>query len=94
MKADESKGIVMLKNYLERRYNPDGTSYFWESPEEFEFNIISVRGKEISTKEDRLDRIVNYNRDLLIEDLEKSKKLREFQREPLIIIPSVYTPRK
>ena len=74
------KGIVKLINYIKREYNLDGTSQFVESQKEFEFDVILINIREATTSEDRLGRIVKYNEDLKIEEIEKRKKLSRLEK--------------
>ena len=54
---DESKGNVVLTNYIDRKYNPNGTSLFWENPGEFNISVLKPWSKAVTTREDRLGRI-------------------------------------
>ncbi len=74
---DLLKGKIVLRNFVERKYSPDGTSCFWENPGEFELDIQKSWGRSTTTKEDRLGRIVNYNRDLIVQEIEQRKKLKD-----------------
>lgn len=72
---DREKGRVILTNHIKREYNPDGTSQFVESQKEFEFDVILINIREATTREDRLGRIVKYNEDLKIEEIDRRNKL-------------------
>ena len=77
----ELEGIGILKNYVEREYNEDGTSLFWENPGEFEFNVLEIWGKCTTTREDRIGRIKKYNEELKAEELEKKVKIKELEKK-------------
>jgi hypothetical protein len=77
---NESQNMVVLKNYIERRYFPDGTSKFWENSGELEFNVSRELNKSVTTRGDRLGRILNYNQDLKIQELEQKEKLKKLIR--------------
>jgi len=70
------EGTIKLTNYIERVYNPDGNSQYIENPEEIEIEIRLIQFSLKTTREDRLGRIAKYTQNLLIEELEKEKKLR------------------
>ena len=76
-KYDRDKGIAVLSKHIIRRYNPDGTSEFVESGKGIEIDTGIINIREETTREDRLGRIVKYNRDLKIEEKERRKKLRK-----------------
>ncbi len=78
---DKEKRIVGLKNYIWREYNENGTSEIRECNREIEINVQLIHVKQIATKEDRLGRIVKYNWDLMLEDSEKSNRLKQLQSE-------------
>jgi len=83
---DELKGNIILNNYVHKKFNPDGTSCFWENPGEFEISALKILGRELSTREDRLGRIAKYNRDLMVEELEHQKKLEDLSKPGLVEI--------
>ena len=78
----DSRGrMVVLTNCITQIYNPDGSSQFEESPEKYELDIPMIKSCAKSSKEDRLGRIVKYNLELQIEELEKRAKLRRLLAE-------------
>lgn len=62
---DRDLGILRLENTIQRIYNSDGTSEFVEVPEDFEIDVGIVNARVVSTREDRLGRIIKYNEDLV-----------------------------
>lgn len=79
---NHSDGKVTIKNFIERKYNEDGSSQFWENPQEIEIDTYAILSRTSTTKNDRLGRIENYNRDLMLQELEQQNKLNFFSREP------------
>src|SRR3989344_3182790 len=61
---DAEGRMVILRNYINRKYSLDGSSRFIEDPTEYELDIRLIGGKGITTREDRLGRIIKYNREL------------------------------
>lgn len=78
-KFDRGRDMIIVINWIDRRYNPDGSSKYWENPIKFEVSTTKFWGKHKTTREDRRGRIEKYNNDLEIEELEKKVKLRELQ---------------
>ena len=76
---DRDRGVVVLINNIQRRYFLDGNSCFVESSGETEIDVHIINMRENSTREDRLGRIANYNRDLLIEEAKKRKKVKNLE---------------
>lgn len=92
--SDEMRGEITLKNFLDKRYKSNGDPEFWENPGEFVVSTLKLWGKSESTKEERFGKIVNSNKELMLQELEQQKKLSGFLGEPLIVVPSVYRVRE
>ena len=74
---DTDNRIVVLTNYIDRKYKLNGSVKIIESPERLELEISIIAGKQVTTKEDRSGRIVNYNQGSSIEFAEKARKLKQ-----------------
>ena len=61
---DKSTGIVTLGNCIQKVYHSDGTSEFAESVYPLEVDTSVINFRTLTTREDRLGRIVQYNQDL------------------------------
>ena len=81
IRYNPEKGVGVLTNFINRVYEKDGSSEFKEDKHEFEFNTHLINPRIVTTREDRLGRIVQYNEDLMIEELERKKKLRELEEQ-------------
>ncbi len=76
---DKDTGMVTLINSIERVYERDGSSRFVEHPTEIEMHTSLFFKKFVTTRKDRLGRIVKYNVDLLIEEEERKRKYLNFR---------------
>lgn len=74
---DPDRGLVVLANSIQRVYSRDGTSSFVESEFPFIIKESSIVSQTRTTREDRLGRIANYNKDLEIEKLESLSRTKD-----------------
>jgi len=74
--------LVVLLNSIQRIYSQDGASKYIEDENDFELDTRTIIGKQRTSKEDRLGRIVKYNKELKIETLEQEAKLNKLENQP------------
>ena len=82
VRYDEAEKMVILTKYIKRSYSADGTSTYIESPTEMELEIRLVGERELADREDRLGRIIQYNRNLRVEEAQAEQILNQSSKNP------------